>query len=156
MSGLVEGISSPRTLARKLSLLSVQMSVLGAEHPGTVQSTPCPCSSHCGALTALSPEMASSSIWINMEQKQMGVESKMFDGRAGRALRNSQDKWKLHYPWITHLERRSVADDSDVSNLASRLIKLLRKVGLVNELMQDDILHTEQKRAQAALSYVAS
>lgn len=54
------------------------------------------------------------------------------------------------------MERRSVADDSDGSNLASRLIKLLRKVGLVNELMQDDTLHTEQKRAQAALSYVAS
>jgi hypothetical protein len=51
-----------------------------------VQSTACPCSSHCGTLTAVSPEMASSSRRINAEQKQIGVESKMFDGRAGRAF----------------------------------------------------------------------
>lgn len=63
----------------------------------------------------------------------------------GTGLRDSQDKWKLHYPWITHTLGTQVAGDSDVSNLACRLIKLLRKVGLVNELMQDDILHTEQK-----------
>lgn len=83
---LVEGISSPRTLTRKLSLLSVQISILGTERPGMVQSTACPCGSHCEALTAVSPEMASSSRRINAEQKQMGVESKMFDSRAGRAL----------------------------------------------------------------------
>lgn len=46
---------------------------------------------------------------------------------------------------VDHTLGTQVAGDSDVSNLASRLIKLLRKVGLVNELMQDDILHTEQK-----------
>lgn len=42
-----------------------------------------------------------------------------------------------------------VPGNSDISNLASGLIKLLRKVSLVNELIQDDILHTEQKRDQA-------
>lgn len=57
---------------------------------------------------------------------------------------------------VDHTLGTQVPGNSDVSNLASRLIRLLRKVGLVNELMQDDILHTEQKRAQAALSYVAS
>lgn len=46
---------------------------------------------------------------------------------------------------MDHTLGTQVAGDSDVSNLASRLIKLLRKVGLVNELMRDDILHTEQK-----------
>lgn len=52
--------------------------------------------------------------------------------------------------------RTQVPGNSDISNLASGLIKLLRKVNLVNELIQDDILHTEQKRDQAALSYVTS
>lgn len=37
-----------------------------------------------------------------------------------------------------------VPGSSDISNLASRLIKLLGKVSLVNELMQDDILHPER------------
>lgn len=49
-----------------------------------------------------------------------------------------------------------VPGNSDISHLASGLIKLLRKVSLVNELIQDDILHTEQKRDQAPLSYVTS
>lgn len=49
-----------------------------------------------------------------------------------------------------------VPGNSDISDLASGLIKLLRKVSLVNELMQDDILHTEQKRDHAPLSYVTS
>lgn len=57
---------------------------------------------------------------------------------------------------VDHTLGTRVLGSSDVSNLASRLIRLLRKVSLVNELMQDDILHTEPKRAQAALSYVAS
>lgn len=47
MSDSAEGVSSPRTVARKLSL-SVQISILGAEHPGMVQSSACPCSSYCG------------------------------------------------------------------------------------------------------------
>lgn len=46
-----------------------------------------------------------------------------------------------------------VPGHSDISNLASGLIKLLRKVSLVNELIQGDILHTEQRRDQAPLSY---
>lgn len=52
--------------------------------------------------------------------------------------------------------RTQVPGNSDISNLASGLIKLLRKVSLVNELIQDDILHTEQKGDQAPLSYVTS
>lgn len=49
-----------------------------------------------------------------------------------------------------------VPGNFDISNLASGLIKLLRKVSLVNELIEDDILHTEQKRDEALLSYVTS
>lgn len=46
-----------------------------------------------------------------------------------------------------------VPGHSDISNLGSGLIKLLRKVSLVNELIQGDILRTEQRRDQAPLSY---
>lgn len=49
-----------------------------------------------------------------------------------------------------------VPGNSDISNLAIGLIKLLRKVSLVNELIEDDILHTEQKWDEALLSYVTS
>lgn len=49
-----------------------------------------------------------------------------------------------------------VPGNSDISNLAGRIIKLLRKVNLVNELLQDDILHTEQGQDQAPLSYGTS
>lgn len=52
--------------------------------------------------------------------------------------------------------RTQVPGSPGISNLASGLIKLLRKVNLVNELIQDDILHTEQKRDRAPLSYVTS
>lgn len=52
--------------------------------------------------------------------------------------------------------RIQVQGNSDISHLARGLIKLWRKVSLVNELIQDDILHTEQKQDPVPLSYVTS
>lgn len=68
----------------------------------------------------------------------------MLDSRAGGHSLEGQPGYTETSLSVDRTLGPQFASDPDVSNLASRLIKLLRKVGLVNELMQDGILHTEQ------------
>lgn len=44
------------------------------------------------------------------EATDAGQEFKLLDSeQEGMSLRESQNKWKLHYPWIMHLQLRSQA-----------------------------------------------
>ena len=79
------------------------------------------------------------------EATDAGQEFKLFDGGVGgHELEGKPEQMETSLS-MDYALGTQVPGNSDISNLARGLIKLLRKVSLVNELMQDDILHTERK-----------
>ena len=79
------------------------------------------------------------------EATDAGQEFKLFgSGAGGQELEGKPEQMETSLS-MDYALGTQVPGNSDISNLARELIKLLRKVSLVNDLVQDDILHTERK-----------